>query len=133
MVRPGRLPLTAGDADEKEALLMSNGASSAPAPTRSVEQIEEDIARTREELSETLGVLADKVNPRLQAARAAESARLKAVTVSERAKVIARSAAESAKGLVGDVSQGKPKAITTVAVVAGVAAGVIALAARHRS
>ena len=51
---------------------MASGASSTNGSTRSVEQIEADIARTREELSETLGVLADKVNPRLQAARAAD-------------------------------------------------------------
>ena len=111
---------------------MPSSASSAPAPERSVEQIEADIARTREELAETLGVLADKVNPKLQAARAAENAKITASSLATRARAAAESASTAAQRFAGDVAKGRPKAVTLAAVVAGLATGAIVLAGRRR-
>lgn len=89
---------------------------------RSADQIEADLARTREELAATIDALADKVSPKLQAARAAEHAKAKAASVSD-----------AAKGFAGNVAHGKPKAIAVVAAVLGLAAGAIVLAAKRRA
>ena len=54
---------------------MPSDATSAPAKKRSVAQIEADLAKTREELTATVHELADKVNPKAQAALAVERAK----------------------------------------------------------
>ncbi len=55
---------------------MPSDATSAPAKKkRSVAQIEADLAKTREELAATVHELADKVNPKVQAAKAVDRAK----------------------------------------------------------
>jgi ElaB/YqjD/DUF883 family membrane-anchored ribosome-binding protein len=102
-------------------------------PKRSADQIEADLARTREELAETLSALADKVNPKIQAARAAEHTKAHAATVAEIARARAQSATAAAKDFAGDVAHGKPTAIAIVAAIVGIAAGAIAFAAKRRA
>ncbi len=101
-------------------------------PKRSADQIEADIAKTRAELAETLEVLADRVNPRLQAARAADLAQATAASVSERARAVTASASTSVKGFADDVADGKPKAIALVAAGAAVVAALVVVTARRR-
>lgn len=111
---------------------MTRGASPAPTSKRTADQIEDEIARTREELAETLGVLADKVNPRLQAARATQAARLKAAALAERGQASARSLLGAVKGLGRDVAQRRPTTLALVGAVALVTAGAIVVVAKHR-
>jgi hypothetical protein len=106
---------------------MTAGSSPAP-PKRSMDEIEADILRTREEMAETLGVLADKVNPRLQAARAAERAKIKATALTGRAKAAVHSLTDA--GLPGRVR--RPTTIALVVAAAGLAAGAVVLIAKHR-
>ena len=111
---------------------MTRGASPAPTSKRTVEQIEDDIARTREEMTETLGVLADKVNPRLQAARAMQAAKLKAAGFADRARSAVSSVTGSAKGLGHGVTQRNPTTLALVGAVAVLAVGAVVIAAKHR-
>lgn len=102
-------------------------------PKRSADQIEEDLARTRDELAATISALAEKVSPTIQGARAAEYAQAKASSVAESTRAAAQSATGAAKGLADDVAHGKPKAIAIVAAVVGLAAAAITLAAKRRA
>ncbi len=107
--------------------------ASSETPKRSADQIEADIARTREELAATISALADKVNPKIQGPRAAQRAQAAVTSATESAQAVARSATDAAKGFANDVTRGKPKAIAIVAVVVGLAAAAITLSVRRRS
>ncbi|MFP5282425.1 MAG: DUF3618 domain-containing protein [Actinomycetes bacterium] len=50
----------------------SPAAASEPAPSASVEELEDEIVETRERLSDSIDELSDRLNPRLQARRAAD-------------------------------------------------------------
>ncbi len=107
--------------------------ASSETPKRSADQIEADLARTREELAATISALAEKVNPKIQRVRAVKYTQAKAASVAESAQAAARSATGAAKGFAGDVAHGKPRAIAVVAVVVGLAAAAIVRAARRHA
>lgn len=111
---------------------MTGSAATEPAPKRSMEEIEAEIARTREEMAETLGVLADKVNPKLQAARASRRTKEVAGSLAESAKATAHTVSERARRFGKDVSRRKPKALGVVALVAGVAVTAVVVMVKHR-
>lgn len=122
-------------------------------PTRTIEQIEADLARDRVELAHTLDALKAEMDPRAQAAHlaegtkakvsavaeeakvrataVAEEAKLKASAVAEEAKVRADVAAEQARSFAGDVAQGKPRALAIAGAAAAAVVGIAVVIARR--
>jgi hypothetical protein len=111
---------------------MSDSATTGPAPKRSIEEIEADLARTREEMAETLGVLADKVNPKLQAARVSRRTQEVAEGLEETARATANTLGARARRFKRDVSRRKPEALGLLALVAGVAITAVVVMVKHR-
>lgn len=107
--------------------------ASSETPKRSVDQIEADLAITREELAATISALADKVNPTIQMARLAEHTKAHASSVGGDARAKKQSATAGVKAFAADVAHRKPKALAIVAAIVGLTAGAILLAAQRRA
>jgi cell division septum initiation protein DivIVA len=129
---------------------MTGKSSASPAP-RTAEQIEADLARTREELTQTIDALTDRLDPRKQATHAAESVKAAASTatehladdVTEQAKHLAETATEQAKHLAetatgrakhfaDDVGDRKPTALVALGIGAAAVVGAIAVLVGRR-
>lgn len=91
---------------------------------RSAEEIEADLARTREELTASVDELADKLSPKRQLAEAKEN-------IKNAAEHSADSAKHAVRGLVTEVKSGNPKVIGIIGGVA-VATVVVAVLIRRR-
>ncbi|WP_324649368.1 DUF3618 domain-containing protein [Georgenia sp. H159] len=99
---------------------------------RTPEQIEADLARTRQELASSVDELSTMLDPREQIKDATSNLKAAAARTGESARHAAKAAETKAQSLLEDVKAGDPKAIGIVG--AGVAAlAVITAIASRRS
>ncbi|HLT83894.1 MAG TPA: DUF3618 domain-containing protein [Phototrophicaceae bacterium] len=91
---------------------------------RTPEEIEADLARTRQELASSVDELSTMLDPRVQLKEAKEN-------ISTAAKHAVDGAGAKAQAFLEDVKSGDPKAIGLVGAGAAAVAAVIALAARR--
>ncbi len=103
----------------------ANGSQTSEAekkPPRTIEQIEADLARDREELSATLDALKVELDPRTQAEHLKTFANEKAAVVREQAASAYDAVGARAKQFADDVVERRPSAL---AIVAGVTVAVV--------
>lgn len=89
-------------------------------------EIQAQLKATREEITQTLSQLVDQVDPRQAVKRSKEQAQATAADLQEQAKASVADLREQAKATVEEAKGGDTRAI---AIVAGVAAGVLAVGA----
>lgn len=98
---------------------------------RTPEQIQADLARTREELARSVDELSTRLDPRVQLQETKANLKAALDRAAESGRQAARSAQVKTQALLDDAKDGDPKAI---GIIGGAAAGVallVALAARR--
>jgi membrane protein len=99
---------------------------------RSIEQIEADLRRTREDLSATVGELAGRLAPKALAGDAKNAVRATAEGAKEAVKTRIREVKDRATALVADAKNGDTTAIGILACVSTAVIGYITLKAARR-
>lgn len=118
---------------------MSDTTAPAPAPKRTAAEIEDDLARTRDELTDTVNALSARLNPKTQLDNAKETAKATAVDLNEKAMALADNAAGTVadlaekaslkgKSLAEDAAAGDVKAVAIITGVVATAASLVAAA-----
>jgi hypothetical protein len=118
---------------------MSDTTTPAPAPKRSAAEIEDDLARTRDELTDTVNALSARLNPKTQLDNAKATAKATAVDLNEKAMAVADNAAGTVadlaekaslkgKSLAEDAAAGDVKAVAIITGVVAAAASLVAAA-----
>ena len=104
---------------------MSQDEYTPAAPKRSVAEIKADLERERAAISQTVDDLADRVDPRAQAAAAAQRATDVAAETVEIAK-------EKATDFVDDVKSGQPRALAIIGGAVAAVAAIVAISVRKK-